>query len=74
MRSLSYDRGAGGAVGPDLTNISRTVSPAQITAQIYNGSSRMPAYKGNLTPGELAELLAFFNSQQNQPAPAPPQK
>src|SRR6185437_557927 len=55
--------GRGGIVGPDLTNVSRTMSPAQITAQIYNGSKRMPAYKGNLTPGELSELLAFFNSQ-----------
>ncbi|HWB83246.1 MAG TPA: cytochrome b N-terminal domain-containing protein [Bryobacteraceae bacterium] len=69
--------GHGGVVGPDLTHISQTMSPAQITAQIYDGSKNMPSYKGNLTPGELSELLAFFNSQPSKAGaltPVAPQK
>jgi ubiquinol-cytochrome c reductase cytochrome b subunit len=52
--------GSGGARGPDLTAVGARLSDDQLTWRILYGGRNMPAYGTNLTPEEVAALVAFL--------------
>lgn len=58
--------GYGGHRGPDLTYIGDRFSVDQLTIQIVNGGTNMPAYGGNLSTTELNNLVAFLGSRKAQ--------
>ena len=58
--------GAGGQRGPDLSAVGARLSPDQLTWRILNGGNNMPAYGTNLTPDELAALVAFLGAMDGR--------
>ena len=54
--------GRGGNWGPDLTNATDRLAPGVLTDRILNGIGEMPAYRAELTAGELAAILAFLSA------------
>jgi len=58
--------GYGGHRGPDLTYIGDRFSFDQLTIQIVNGGTNMPAYGGNLSANELSNLVTFLGSRKSQ--------
>jgi ubiquinol-cytochrome c reductase cytochrome b subunit len=69
---LFYDKGCefchtvngqGGIRGPDLTHVADRLSQGEIAAKIANGPGAMPSYVNNLTPSDMAALLAFLESE-----------
>ncbi len=59
--------GAGGIRGPNLTHVADRLNHAQIVSRILGGAGNMPAYAGNLAPGELDAIVAYLTTR---PAPA----
>lgn len=54
-----------GAIGPNLTDATWLYGgqPAQIAATVANGTAKgMPTFKGNMSPGQIAELAAYVHS------------
>jgi ubiquinol-cytochrome c reductase cytochrome b subunit len=54
-------RGQGGRYGPDLTRVTRRMSPEETTHRIVAGIRDMPAYRA-LPVAEVEALLAFFQA------------
>lgn len=59
--------GFGGIRGPDLTFVGDRLTDAQITTRIFSGAANMPSYTGNISPHELASLIAFLESRHRKP-------
>lgn len=63
----------GGALGPDLTNVTTRRSPAELTAILSNwGTISMPVmdpiyYEHPLSSKEQSDLLAFLRASAGQP-------
>lgn len=59
----------GGVLGPDLTNVSRRRSEADLAALLANpGQTMQPIFSEHpLTPQEQADLLAFLEASAGQP-------
>jgi hypothetical protein len=59
----------GGAMGPDLTNVSTRLSPAELSAALTNpGPVMTPIFSEHpLTAEEQADLIAFMNASVGQP-------
>jgi ubiquinol-cytochrome c reductase cytochrome b subunit len=56
----------GGFKGPELSDVSLRLSPADLTIRIVNGGSNMPAYGGILSKKELNTIVAFLNSRKSR--------
>ena len=54
----------GGIKGPNLSQIGRTRTRAQLEVQIVNGAAEMPAYGGMLTKVQLDDLVTFLMAQK----------
>jgi ubiquinol-cytochrome c reductase cytochrome b subunit len=70
---LFYDKGCefchqldgqGGRKGPDLTLVSRRMTPDEIALRITNGSPGMPAYAQSLKPDEVDALVQFLSKRK----------
>jgi ubiquinol-cytochrome c reductase cytochrome b subunit len=74
--------GSGGLRGPALDGVATRLTGDQLTRQVIQGGGNMPAYGKNLSPAEVAALVAFMrtlhgpNEQpaQDSTSPAPQKK
>ena len=62
--------GEGGLRGPALDNVATRLTGDQLVRQVIQGSGNMPAYGKNLSPPEVAALVAFM-STLHKPTEAP---
>jgi mono/diheme cytochrome c family protein len=61
----------GGHKGPDLSGVGRRKSKAALRQQIIYGSKVMPAFRDDLEPNELKDLIAYLHSCRQKPAKTP---
>lgn len=54
--------GAGGLRGPALDRVATRLTGDQLVRQVIQGSGNMPAYGKNLSPAEVAGLVAFMRT------------
>jgi mono/diheme cytochrome c family protein len=54
------DAGATGTVGPNLDQL--MPPDAKVVTQVTNGGAAMPAFKGTLTPQQIADVAAYVSS------------
>jgi len=54
--------GAGGLRGPALDSVATRLTGDQLVRQVVQGSGNMPAYGKNLSPAEVAGLVAFMRT------------
>ena len=62
--------GEGGLRGPVLDSVATRLTGDQLVRQVIQGSGNMPAYGKNLSPSEVAALVAFMRTL-HKPAEAP---
>jgi quinohemoprotein ethanol dehydrogenase len=55
--------GRGGNGGPDLTTIPSAKNRNRVVAQVLNGGGGMPAFKGQLTSKQIADVAAFVTEK-----------
>ena len=54
--------GSGGLRGPALDGVAMRLTGDQLTRQVIQGGGNMPAYGKNLSPSEVAALVAFMKT------------
>jgi ubiquinol-cytochrome c reductase cytochrome b subunit len=54
--------GKGGQRGPALDDVATRLSSDQLIRQVIQGGGNMPAYGRNLSPAEVAALVAFMRT------------
>jgi ubiquinol-cytochrome c reductase cytochrome b subunit len=54
--------GEGGQRGPALDNVATRLTSGQLVRQVIQGGGNMPAYGQNLSPAEVAALVAFMRT------------
>ena len=54
--------GEGGQRGPALDNVATRLTSGQLVRQVIQGGGNMPAYGRNLSPAEVAALVAFMRT------------
>jgi ubiquinol-cytochrome c reductase cytochrome b subunit len=54
--------GNGGLRGPALDGVATRLTGDQLTRQVIQGGGNMPAYGKNLSPAEVAALVAFMKT------------
>ena len=61
--------GSGGLRGPALDGVATRLTGDQLTRQVIQGGGNMPAYGKNLSPSEVAALVAFMKTlrEPNEP-------
>src|SRR3954454_21310349 len=55
--------GHGGNGGPDLTQIPSAKNMNRVLAQVTNGGSGMPAFKGQLTPKQITDVATYVTQK-----------
>jgi len=55
--------GHGGNGGPDLTSIPSAKNYNTVVAQVENGGGGMPAFKGQLTPKQIADVSTYVTQK-----------
>jgi mono/diheme cytochrome c family protein len=53
----------GAALGPNLARRPISFHPAEFAKIVEEGSARMPGYRGTLDAAQIADILAFVQSQ-----------
>ncbi len=61
------DKLQGNDIGPSLTTVGRKRTPERIAGQIHNGGGAMPAFGDVLTGDQVAQLVAFLETQRAKP-------
>jgi ubiquinol-cytochrome c reductase cytochrome b subunit len=54
--------GSGGQRGPALDDVATRLTGDQLVRQVIQGGGNMPAYGKNLSPAEVAALVAFMQT------------
>ena len=60
--------GRGGNGGPDLTSIPSAKNVARVVRQVENGGGGMPAFKGQLTAKQIADVAAYVTQKITNPS------
>ena len=55
--------GHGGNGGPDLTSFPNAKNQNTVVSQVLNGGGGMPAFKGQLTSKQIADVAAYVTQQ-----------
>lgn len=58
--------GTGANGGPDLTSIPATKDPTKVATQVTNGGNGMPAFKGQLTEQQIADVAEYVAKVVNK--------
>ena len=66
------DHGQGTEIGPRLADVGRRLKPEQISRQIHDGGSVMPAFGSILSGDQIATLVAFLRTQRAKAPHAAP--
>jgi ubiquinol-cytochrome c reductase cytochrome b subunit len=54
--------GEGGKRGPALDDVATRLTSGQLVRQVIQGGGNMPAYGKNLSPAEVAAMVAFMRT------------
>ena len=64
--------GEGTHKGPSLANVRKSMSPEQMTNQIWNGGQNMPPFSDSLSHDEVSQLVSFLRAKHRPVAPPAP--
>ena len=58
------DNGQGAQIGPSLADVGRRLKPEQISRQIHEGGSVMPAFDSVLSGDQIEKLVVFLRTKR----------
>ncbi len=64
--------GVNGEIGPDLQQVRKRLTAAQIATQIHDGGKGMPPFGDQLTERELADLVTYLRTKRKVIVPPQP--
>jgi mono/diheme cytochrome c family protein len=74
-RGCTHCHGAAGEgthKGPSLANVRKSMSPEQMTNQIWDGGQNMPPFSDSLSHDEVSQLVSFLRAKHRPVVPPAP--